>query len=178
MTKLPNDEIIARIEAALYSSGRPLTLDEIIAASGINSKEKVKKLMNELINKTQVVFKALEIAKLEDGTFVFQLKPSYSPIVRRFSNKPQISNSVLKTLSYIAFEQPVTTRRLLEIRGSKVYNHLRELQEEEFINFKSSGRIKVYTTTSKFATYFGISDLKVFKKSLLLNSKESEKKNT
>ena len=119
MTKLPNDEIIARIEAALYSSGRPLTLDEIVAASGINSKEKVKKLINELINKTQVVFKALEIAKLEDGTFVFQLKPSYSPIVRRFSNKPQISNSVLKTLSYIAFEQPVTTKRLLEIRGSK-----------------------------------------------------------
>lgn len=178
MTKLPNDEIVARIEAALYSSGRPLTFDEIIRASGIESKDKVKKLLNELINKTQVVFKALEIAKLEDGTYVFQLKPIYNPIVKRFSNKPQISNSVLKTLSYIAFEQPVTTRRLLEIRGSKVYHHLKELQEEDFINFKSSGRIKVYTTTSKFNGYFGINDLKSLKKSLLLNPKELEKKNT
>lgn len=178
MTKLPDDEIVARIEAALYSSGRPLTLDEIIRASGIESREKVKKLLNELINKTQVVFKALEIAKLEDGSYVFQLKPIYNPIVKRFSNKPQISNSVLKTLSYIAFEQPVTTRRLLEIRGSKVYHHLKELQEEDFINYKSSGRIKVYTTTSKFNSYFGINDLKSLKKSLLLNPKELEKKNT
>lgn len=178
MARLPNDEIIARIEAALYSSGRPLTLEEIIRASGIESKDKVRKLLNELINKTQVVFKALEIAKLEDGTYVLQLKPIYNPIVKRFSNKPQISNSVLKTLSYIAFEQPVTTRRLLEIRGSKVYNHLKELQEEDFIHCKSSGRIKVYTTTSKFNSYFGINDLKSLKKSLLLNPKELEKKNT
>lgn len=178
MTKLPNDEIIARIEAALYSSGRPLSMEEIIKASGIDSKEKVKRLLNELINKTRVVFKALEIAKLEDGSFVFQLKPSYNPIVKRFSTKPQISNSVLKTLSYIAFEQPVTTRRLLEIRGSNVYNHLRELEEENFVSFKTSGRIKVYTTTSKFNAYFGINDLKSLKKSLLLNPKESEKKNT
>ena len=56
MTKLPNDEIVSRIEAALYSSGRPLTFEEIIRASGIESKDKVKILLNELIDKTQVVF--------------------------------------------------------------------------------------------------------------------------
>ena len=64
MTKLPNNEIIARIEAALYSSGRPLTLEEIVAASGINSKEKVKKLFNELINKTQSSIQSIRDSKI------------------------------------------------------------------------------------------------------------------
>lgn len=178
MAKLPNDEVVARIEAALYSAGRPISLEEIVNASGTDSKERVKRLLVELINKTKVTFKALEIAKLEDNSYVLQLKPSYAPIVKKFSNRPQISNSVLKTLSYIAYEQPVTTKRLLEIRGSKVYYHLRDLQEQEFVQFKSSGRIKVYTTTGKFNNYFGVSDLKMLKKSLLLQPEDGGKKNT
>jgi len=178
MTKLPADEIIARIEAALYSAGRPLTIDEIVKASGIDSRERIKRLLSELINKTKIAFKALEIAKLEDGTYVFQLKPSYAPIIKKFSNKPQISNSVMKTLSYVAYEQPVTSKRLVEIRGSKVYMHLKELQDLEFISHKSSGRVKVYNTTPKFKNYFGISDIATLKKSLLLNPKEFVKKNT
>ena len=178
MTKLPTDEIIARIEASLYSAGRPLTIDEIVKASGTDSRERVKRLLNELINKTKVAFKALEISKLEDGSYVFQLKPSYAPIIKKFSNKPQISNSVMKTLSYVAYEQPVTSKRLVEIRGSKVYNHLKELQDLEFISHNNSGRVKVYATTSKFKNYFGISDIAMLKKSLLLNPREFVKKNT
>ncbi len=84
MAKLPLDETIARVEAALYSAGRPLTLDELTKASGIDSREKIKKILNELISKTRVVFKAIEIVKLDDGTYVFQLKPNYSPIVKKF----------------------------------------------------------------------------------------------
>lgn len=167
MAKLPLDETIARVEAALYAAGRPLTLDELTKASGIDSREKIKKILNELINKTKVIFKAIEIAKLDDGTYVFQLKPNYSPIVKKFASKPQISNSVLKTLSYITYEQPVTSKRLVEIRGSKVYSHLKELEQLEFIVSKSAGRIKIYTTTKKFQSYFGISDLKTLKNSLL-----------
>ena len=142
MTKLPLDEIIARVEAALYSAGRPLTIEEITKASGIDSKEKIKKILNELMNKTKVVFKAIEIVKLNDGRYVFQLKPNYSPIVKKFASKPQISNSVLKTLSYIAYEQPITSKRLVEDRGFKVYSHLKELEQMEFIVHKNVGRIK------------------------------------
>lgn len=171
MTKLPPDEVIARIEAALYSSGRPLTLEELTKASGLESKEKIKKILNELMNKMKIVFKALEITKLDDGTYVFQLKPSYTPIVKKFSTTPQISNSVLKTLSYVAYEQPVTSKRLVEIRGSKVYSHLKQLEEMEFISFQSAGRLKIYKTTKKFENYFGITDIKSLKTSLLLNHK-------
>lgn len=178
MTKLPHDEIIARVEAALYSAGRPLTIEDITKASGIESKEKIKKILNELINKTKVVFKAIEIVKLDDGSYVFQLKPYYNPIVKKFAAKPQISNSVLKTLSYIAYEQPVTSKRLVEIRGSKVYSHIKELEQIEFITHKDIGRLKIFNTTKKFQIYFGISDLKSLKHSLLLNEAQISKRNS
>ena len=70
------------------------------------------------------------------------------------------------------------SKRLVEIRGSKVYNHLKELQDLEFISHNNSGRVKVYNTTSKFKNYFGISDIAMLKKSLLLNPREVAKKNT
>ena len=43
---LPDAEITARIEAALYAAGRPLSLNDLMRAAGINSKEKVEKLLN------------------------------------------------------------------------------------------------------------------------------------
>ena len=79
-----HNENSARIEAALYSAGRPLTVDELVKASGTNSRDNTLKIISDLMEKTRTVFKALEIAHLEDGTFVFQLKSQYTPIIRKF----------------------------------------------------------------------------------------------
>ncbi|HVD08706.1 MAG TPA: SMC-Scp complex subunit ScpB, partial [Nitrososphaeraceae archaeon] len=59
---LPDGEISARIEAALYAAGRPLSINDLMRAAGINSKEKVVQLLNELVKKMQKVLTALEIA--------------------------------------------------------------------------------------------------------------------
>src|SRR5687767_15889215 len=88
-------------------------------AAGINSKEKVVKLLHELIRKTQNVLTALEIAQLDDDRFVFQVKPVYMPLIRRFAQQPLIPVGALKTLSFIAYEQPITSKRLVQIRGSR-----------------------------------------------------------
>ena len=165
---LPDEEITARIEAALYSAGRPLSLDELVGSSGTNSKEKIRRIVNDLIRKTDSVFKAIEITELEGGTFVFQLKPIYTPLIRRFAQQPIISSSALKTLSYIAYEQPVTSKRLVQIRGSQVYNHLKELQHISFIEHEKLGRLKVYRTTKKFQDYFGVTDINSIKNNLVL----------
>ena len=165
---LPDEEITARIEAALYSAGRPLSIDELVGSSGTNSKEKIRRIVNDLIRKTDSVFRAIEITELEGGTFVFQLKPIYTPLIRRFAQQPIISSSALKTLSYIAYEQPVTSKRLVQIRGSQVYNHLKELQHISFIEHEKLGRLKVYRTTKKFQDYFGVTDVNSIKNNLVL----------
>ncbi|HEY9407098.1 MAG TPA: SMC-Scp complex subunit ScpB [Nitrososphaera sp.] len=164
---LPEDEIAARIEAALYSAGRPLSLDELIRASGTNSKEKTHRVVNELAKKTNSTFRAIEIAQLEDGTYVFQIRPQYTPLVRKFAQHPLLPPGALKTLSYIAYEQPVTSKRLVQIRGSQVYSHIKLLEQLQFIEHENLGRLKVYRTASKFQNYFGIADLNAVKSKLV-----------
>ena len=164
---LPEGEIAARIEAALYSAGRPLSLDELIKASGTNSKEKTHRMVNDLARKAKSTFQAIEIAQLEDGKYVFQLRPEYTPLVRKFAQHPLLPPGALKTLSYIAYEQPVTSKRLVQIRGSQVYPHIKVLEQMQFVEHENLGRLKVYRTTPKFQNYFGITDLNAVKSKLV-----------
>ena len=76
MKKIQNDnEITARLESALYSAGRPLTVEELIKASGTESRQKTIGLLDSIIKKMKNVFKAIEIFNLPDVSYVFQLKP-------------------------------------------------------------------------------------------------------
>ena len=157
MVKIENmKEATARIEAALYSAGRPLIIEDIIRASGTESKTKTLELLNEIIKKTKNAFIALEIAILPDGSYVMQLKPEYSSTVKRYASKPVLPNATLKTLSYIAYAQPIASKQLVETRGSGVYTHLKELRQLDYITHQNVGRLKIYTTTEKFRKYFGI----------------------
>ena len=149
-------EATARIEAALYAAGRPLKEDDLMKASGTESREKTRKIITDVIKKTRTAFRALEVVSLPDGSYVFQLKPEYSETVKRYASKPILPKATLKTLSYIAWEQPISSRELVSARGTGVYSHLKELVQLDYIQYERVGRLKSYTTTQKFQKYFGI----------------------
>ncbi len=144
------------MEAALYSAGRPLREDEIMRASGTESRAKTVAILQNLMKRTRTVFKAIEIVMLPDGSYVLQLKPEYSSAVKRYASKPVLPRATLKTLSYVAWAQPVTSKQLAETRGSGVYAHLKELRRLDYIMYEKAGRLKIYSTTEKFQKYFGI----------------------
>jgi len=157
LVKVENeDEATARIEAALYSAGRPLKVEELIRASGTESRIKTQTILTNIMKKSKSAFKAIEIVTLPDGSYVFQLKPEYSATVKKYASKPVLPKATLKTLSYIAYMQPISSKQLVETRGSGVYSHLKELRQLDFINHQNVGRLKIYTTTEKFQKYFGI----------------------
>jgi len=155
--KIKNEEqVAARLESALYSAGRPLTVEELIKASGTESRQKTLDVLDSIIKKMKSTFKAIEIVNLPDGSYVFQIKPEYSSSVRKYASKPLLSRATQKTLSYIALEQPISSKQLLEDRGSGVYTHLKELRQLNFIEHQAVGRLRIYSTTEKFQKYFGI----------------------
>jgi len=150
------DQVAARLESALYSAGRPLTVEELIKASGTESRQKTLDVLDSIIKKMKSAFKAIEIVNSPDGSYVFQIKPEYSSSVRKYASKPLLSRATQKTLSYIALEQPISSKQLLEVRGSGVYTHLKELRQLNFIEHQAVGRLRIYSTTEKFQKYFGI----------------------
>jgi segregation and condensation protein B len=113
---------------------------------------------------------------LENETFVLQLKPGYTPLVRKFAQRPLIPGAALKTLSYIAYEQPVASKRLSQVRGSQVYSHLKTLRQMKFVEHENLGRLKIYRTTSKFQSYFGVTDIESLKTALPMTGNPGRKK--
>ena len=158
---------LALLEAALYVAGRPLDLKTLGSVLKTRSKRKVQKLARTLIKEYKERNTALEILELEDGRFVMQLKAEYTPMVRRISTRPLLPTGPLKTLSYIAYRQPVLQKQVIEVRGSHAYHHIKQLVDAGLITRERVGRNIVLKTTPYFADYFGLShDIKTMKKQL------------
>ncbi len=158
---------LALLEAALYVAGRPLDLKTLASVLKTRSKKRVQRLAQQLIEIYKSRNTALELLALEDERYVLQLKAEYTPEVRRLAVRPLLSVGPLKTLSYIAYRQPVPQTQVIDVRGQHAYNHLKQLEDLELISRERAGRSRVIRTTEFFADYFGLShDLKTMKQQL------------
>jgi len=158
---------LALLEAALYVAGRPLDLKTLGRLIGTRSKKKVKRLAKALMEEYRNRDTALEILELEGERFVLQLKAEYTPKVRRLATRPLLSSGPLKTLSYIAYRQPVPQPQVIDVRGHHSYDHLKQLEDLDLIVRERVGRKKVIRTTEFFADFFGLShDLRTMKRQL------------
>ena len=147
---------LALVEAALYVAGRPLDLNELCSVLGTRSKKKAKKFANTLMQEYSARNTALELLELKDERYVLQLKADFTPLVKKFVNRPLLSSGPLKTLSYIAYRQPISQKRVVGVRGQHSYGHIKLLKDMGLIAAERSGRSMMLRTTDYFADYFGL----------------------
>lgn len=145
------------VEAALYVAGRPLDLNDLCSVLKTRSKNRARRTVRTLMQEYSNKKTALEVLELKDERYVLQLKPDYTPHVRRLVNRPLLSMGPLKTLSYIAYRQPISQKRVIDVRGRHAYTHLKALKEMGLVGSERSGRSSVLRTTEYFADYFGLS---------------------
>jgi segregation and condensation protein B len=158
---------IALLEAALYVAGKPMDINEICAVLGSRSKKNAQKLLTALKQDYLSRNTALEILELKDERYVLQLKAEYTPLVKKLVNRPLLSSGPLKTLSYIAYRQPITQKRVIEVRGQHAYGHVKMLKDMGLISAEHVGRSMALRTTEYFADYFGLlHDTSLMKKEL------------
>jgi len=158
---------LALLEAGLYVAGRPLDLKTLASVTETRSKKKVRKLAKALVENYRNRDTALEVLELEGERFVMQLKVEYTGKVRKLATRPLLSAGPLKTLSYIAFRQPIPQIQVIDVRGHHAYGHLTQLEEMELIIREGIGRKKMIRTTEFFADFFGLShDLRTMKRQL------------
>jgi len=147
----------ALVEAALYVTGRPLGLGTLGTILGTRSKNKVLRIAQSLVERYNMYNCALEVLEVKEQRFVMQLKAEYAPRVRKVSLRPTLTSGPLRTLSYVAYHQPVLQTKVVEARGSHAYRHLKMLEEQNLIVRKGAGRTRVIRTKTLFADYFGLS---------------------
>ena len=158
---------VSLTEAALYVAGRPLDLNDLCSVLKTRSKNKARQTIDKLMQEYGVRNTALEILELKNERFVLQLKAEFTPHVRKFVNRPLLSVGPLKTLSYIAYRQPISQKRVIDVRGRHAYGHVKTLREMGLVSSERSGRSQLLRTTEYFADYFGLSlDTAAMKKEL------------
>ncbi len=160
-------DVLAKVEAALYAAGRPLTVEEIGHVAGTASERKAVAAAREVARAVKASMVAVEVVEYPGPRFAMQLKAQYTQTARKFATRPLLSRAALRTLSFIAFFQPISAAELVLRRSSTVYQHLKELEEVGFVVGERQGRSKAYKTTPRFSEYFGLSsDLGTIKRQL------------
>jgi len=167
---------LALLEAALYVAGHPLDLNDLCSVLKTRSKNKTQKTMKALMHEYASRNTALEVLELKDERYVLQLKADFTPHVKKFVNRPLLSIGPLKTLSYVAYRQPISQKRVIDVRGHHAYGHIKVLREMGLVAGERSGRSMALKTTEYFADYFGLShDLPSMKKELKHVFEDSQK---
>lgn len=141
----------AIIEAALFASGDPIDEGKL---QKLVKKKDVRGLILDLMNEYEQRNSALEIKEI-DGKYVMQVRPEYAENVRPIAPK-ELRSPVLRTLSIIAYHQPLTQSELVDRRGQVAYEHVREIEEKGLIASIPRGRTRLLQTTPRFAEYFNL----------------------
>jgi len=158
---------LSLMEAALFVAGRPLDINELCQVIGSRSKKKAQRYAGMLMQEYSARNSAVEILALKDERFVLQVKAEYTHLVQKLVNRPLLSSGPLKTLSYIAIRQPISQKRVIDVRGQHAYGHIKELKERRLITAEKSGRSMALKTTDDFADYFSLPhDITEMKKNL------------
>jgi len=145
------------IEAALYAAGRPVDVEDLKRVVGTRSERVVLKLARELSMRYEARGSALEVQELPGNRVILKLRAKFSKMVKRFTRRPLLTRGPLKTLSYIAYHQPVMQAEVVSDRGSHVYAHLRMMEGMGLITRERDGREVTIETTPYFGDYFGFS---------------------
>ena len=151
-------DVKGAVEAALYSASENLKISDIAAKTGFPV-EQVRTAVMDLRREYEDRDSAIQIAKI--GTeYRMMLRPEYSEVTGTFA-RAELSGGALRTLTTIAFYQPVLQAELLKLRGPRVYEDVHTLVEMDFVAKKRAGNTWELTTTKKFAEYFGIGSTRI-----------------
>jgi len=159
------NELRAAIEAVLFVSNEPVTLDELVEALGSDA-ESVTTQLNDIkrcLDENPGGFALEQTA----GGWRFASRPEHEAVLKKYFAKRgegRLSIAALETLAIVAYRQPITAPEVSDIRGVNSTGVLRTLLERHLI--RVSGRKAVvgspflYRTTREFLIHFGLNDIR------------------
>ncbi|MEE8329435.1 MAG: SMC-Scp complex subunit ScpB [Thermodesulfovibrionia bacterium] len=152
------------LEALLFISGEPLTVEILKNILEINSDE-VKRIIVELINEYQLKNPGLLITEVAGGVQMVT-NPACAPWVKKLlatALPTRLSQQSLETMAIVAYKQPIIKAEIEVLRGVNSDGVLKTLLERRLVKIlgrkEVPGRPLIYGTTKEFLQYFGLKNL-------------------
>jgi len=160
------DNVKAVIEALLFSSEKPLLVEQIKKVLDNMDAEQIRRKTEELKADYEQHNRGMRIFEVAGG-FQMIASPVFATFLRKLHNGPQhadkLSKQALLTLAIIAYKQPLSKSEVETLRKVNVDGVMRTLLDKSLIRVTgrkmAPGRPKVYGTTRQFLEYFGLKSL-------------------
>lgn len=155
---------MAALEAILFAMGEPVSLQVLARALEINlsAASEVVEMLKESYKREERGIQLIEL----DGSYQLCTKPQYYEnliTVAATPEKPVLTDTLLETLSIVAYRQPVTKAEINRIRGVSSDHAVSRLVEYGLIReagrLNAPGRPMLFATTQEFLRRFGMDSL-------------------
>jgi segregation and condensation protein B len=162
---MAENNVKAVIEALLFSSEKPLTLEQLKTALDNLETTEIRKTLEELRGEYESANRGLRIIEIAGG-FQMITPPNFAIFLRKLHKDrraEKLSKPALETLAIIAYKQPVTRFEIEALRNVNIDGVIKSLLDKDIIRIagrkKAPGRPFVFGTTRKFLEYFGLKSL-------------------
>lgn len=152
----------ARLEAALFLADEPVETDEIADILDLGSMGYVDMLIEEFQEDLDEENRGLELVKTPEG-YELKVKNDHLEHVSHLAPHQDLNQGQLRTLSLIAYNAPVEQADIVEIRGNRTYQHVKELVSRGFVDKEKDGRTAILDVTDHFLDYFDLDSVDQFK---------------
>ena len=154
----------AAVEAILFSVGEAVSLKELAKVIEIDEKT-LDKIIQNMCDKYESEERGIRIVKLE-SSYQLCTKSEYYDVLTKVVNMPRkhnLTDSLMETLSIVAYKQPVTRQEIEAIRGVSCVHAINKLVEYNLVTevgrLDAIGRPILFGTTEDFLRSFGVTSM-------------------
>ncbi|MDD6203149.1 MAG: SMC-Scp complex subunit ScpB [Lachnospiraceae bacterium] len=154
----------AVIEAVLFTMGESVSLNKL-AELIEDTPSATRKIIGQMQEKMEKEDRGVSIVELDNSFQMCTKADMYEYLIRiaKTPRKYALSDTLLETLSIIAYKQPVTKLDIEKIRGVNCDHAVNRLLEFDLIKelgrLDAPGRPLLFGTTEQFLRSFGVKSL-------------------
>ena len=159
------NELRAALEAILFVSNEPVSVDDLTEALG-GKLEAIVKELEELKRFLDANVGGFTLEQTAGG-WRLATRPEHEAVLKKYfarKGETRLSIAALETLATIAYRQPVTAPEVSDIRGVNTTGVLHTLLERRLIRIAGRkavvGSPFLYRTTREFLIHFGLNDIR------------------
>ena len=164
LTEEEKKKIFANTEAILFALGNSVQISKLCEVFEINERSLIP-VLEEMQKKYDDEERGIEMIFLEGSVQLGTKKETYECLTKiaKIPAKYTLTDTVLETLSIIAYKQPVTRAEIEKIRGVSCDHAISKLIEFDLIEdvgrLEAPGHPLLFGTTEQFLRSFGVKSI-------------------
>ena len=154
----------AVLEAILFTMGDSVGIDSLAAVIE-EDKKTTEEILDEMAQDYNAQERGITLTKLDDAVQMCTKGELYEYLIKiaKTPKKFVLTDTLLETLSIIAYKQPITRLEIEKVRGVSCDHAVNKLLEYDLImevgRMDAPGRPLLFGTTEQFLRSFGVKSL-------------------